>query len=152
MAAGFTVENSQLEGLGAFLMERLAEPVAEAVRTRSLGLDGVLAVEGATRELLKMLEQAGPYGAGNSEPRFAIAGARLVKADVVGQGHVRCILAGDAGGRLKAIAFRCVDSALGHLLLSHGDAPLHLAGHLRADRWRERDDVQLVIDDAAAVD
>jgi len=26
---------------------------------------------------------------------------------------------------------------------------LHLAGHLRADHWQGRDDVQLLIDDAA---
>ena len=149
MAAGFTVEASQLEPLGTFLMERLAADVEVAVAGRSYGLDGVLSVEGATHELVEMLEQAGPFGAGNAEPKFAIANARIVRADIVGQGHVRCILSGAAGGRLKAIAFRSVDSELGQMLLSWGDQPLHVAGYLRADRWRDRDEVQLVLGDAA---
>jgi single-stranded-DNA-specific exonuclease len=29
--------------------------------------------------------------------------------------------------------------------------PLHLAGHLQLDRWQGRDDVQLIIEDAAPV-
>ncbi len=37
------------------------------------------------------------------------------------------------------------------MLLANRGGTLHLAGHLRADRWNGRDDVQFVIDDAAAV-
>jgi single-stranded-DNA-specific exonuclease len=36
-------------------------------------------------------------------------------------------------------------------LLKTGGAPLHLAGHLRADSWQGRNEVQLLIDDAASV-
>ena len=75
-----------------------------------------------------MLEAAGPYGAGNPEPRFAVAGARLLRADIVGRGHVRCQLAGRSGKRLKGIAFRAADNALGHALLAGAEHPFHLAG------------------------
>ena len=70
-------------------------------------------------------------------------------ADVVGGDHVRCILSGEDGGRLKAIAFRVLDGALGPALLEHGGAPFHFAGRLRRDTWQGRDDVQLLIDDAS---
>ena len=112
-------------------------------------LDGTLAVGGATPELVTILEQAGPYGMGNPEPRFAIANAQIVKADVVGENHVRCILAGGGGGRLKSIAFNQADQELGRFLLGAPRTPLHLAGHLRADRWRGREEAQLMIEDAA---
>jgi single-stranded-DNA-specific exonuclease len=149
MAAGLTVEEDKFPALGQFLLERLAPDVARATETASLGCDGALATEGATHELVETLERLAPFGAGNAEPRFALSNARIVRADVVGRGHVRCILAGATGGRLKAIAFRSVDAPLGHALLAGQDSLMHLAGHLRLDRWRDREDVQLVIHDAA---
>ena len=149
MAAGFTVERAKLEALTAFLHERLAAAVDAQASATSLGLDGALGVEGATAELLEMLEAAGPYGAGNPEPRFALAGARVLRADIVGRGHVRCQLAGRTGKRLKGIAFRSADNALGNALLAGAGAPFHLAGRLRLDRRRGTRAVELHIDDGA---
>ena len=102
----------------------------------------------ARSELIESLEQAGPYGAGNPLPRFAFAKVKLVRADRVGDGdHVRCILAGDGGVRLKGIAFRVADQPLGQALL--GAKNLHIAGSLRHNNWGGRQEVQLNIDDVA---
>jgi single-stranded-DNA-specific exonuclease len=149
MAAGFTVYGERLPELADFLTTRLAAQIAEADRGLSIGLDGALGVEGANADLFEMLEAAGPYGAGNPEPRFAITGARLVRADIVGQGHVRCQLAGKSGRQLKGIAFRSVDNALGQALLAGSEAPLHVAGRLRLNRFRGSARIELQIDDAA---
>jgi single-stranded-DNA-specific exonuclease len=101
--------------------------------------------------LLDLLEQAGPYGAGNAEPRFALPSCRIINASIVGERHVRCVVTNSAGqGRLKAIAFRSVESALGPALLAGGGGPpLHLAGHLRAEWYRGERRIQLIIEDAA---
>ncbi len=149
MAAGLTVTASRLPELESFLLARLAPELAGAPARDQLGFDGALDVKGANRALFDLLEAIGPYGAGHSEPRFAIAGARMVRADVVGTDHVRLILSGSGGGRLKGIAFRAAGTPLGRALMESLGAPLHLAGHLRADDWRGRNDVQLVIEDAA---
>ena len=149
MAAGFTVERAKFSLLEDFLHRRLDVDADEAARIPTLGLDGALGVEGATAELLEMLETAGPYGAGNPEPRFAVAGAQLLRADIVGRGHVRCQLAGRTGKRLKGIAFRAADNALGHALLAGAEHPFHLAGRLRLDRRRGTRAVELHIDDGA---
>ena len=149
MAAGFTVERARLKALSDFLCKRLDDAVGVASSAPSLGLDGALGVEGATADLLEMLEAAGPFGAGNPEPRFAIAGAQLLRADIVGRGHVRCQLAGRSGKRLKGIAFRAADNALGHALLAGAEHPFHLAGRLRLDRRRGTRAVELHIDDGA---
>ena len=101
------------------------------------------------RDLFDAMAQVGPFGAGNAEPRLACPAVKLVKADVVGENHVRCIFSGREGGRLKGIAFRAMDSDLGPALLSTGGKPVHVAGHLRADDWQGRNGVQMIIDDAA---
>jgi single-stranded-DNA-specific exonuclease len=148
MAAGFTVAADRLPELAHFLAERLRLQAASGLAPL-LVLDGALEPGGANYDLVETLESCGPYGAGNDEPKFALAGVRIAKADIVGMGHVRVNLAGPGGGWLKAIAFKSADSELGHALLASKGEPMHLAGSLRADTWQGRRSAQLVIDDGA---
>jgi len=150
MAAGLTLREDKIEALRDFLSVRLAEGVAAASESRDLRLDGVVSLRGATRALLALLDRAGPYGAGNPEPRFAIPAVKIVRADLVGGAHVRCILSSDDGGRLKAIAFRAAQGPLGKALLDPGSGPMHLAGRLKPDDWQGRREVQLHIEDGVA--
>jgi single-stranded-DNA-specific exonuclease len=150
MAAGFTVAAEKLAALRAFLAERIGSEIAVGGLVPQLAIDGALAPTAATSELLAALERLAPFGAGNPEPRFALPGARLLYAEPVAGQHVRCTIGDGVGaGRLKAIAFRCLDEPLGRALLDRTGATLHLAGHLRADNWNGRSSVQLTIDDAA---
>ena len=150
MAAGFTLDPEKQDAFEAFLEERFAKIIAENDIRPTITVDGALHAHGATIELIDALEKLGPFGAGNAEPRFAFVDCRAVKADVVGADHVRCILTGANGkGRLKAIAFRCLDNDMGQTLIKHGGRPLHVLGHLRRDTWQGRDGVQLIIDDVS---
>ena len=150
MAAGFTVEEGRIEALRDFLGERIARQLGGAAPQPHLSLDAALAPGGATVALLEALERIGPFGAGNPRPRFALPEARIVMADVVGEDHVRCIVAGgDGASRLKAICFRAAGAPLGAALLGARGASLHLAGTLRLDEWQGRREPQLFIDDAA---
>jgi len=97
-----------------------------------------------------MIERAGPFGAGNALPRFALTGVRVDYAQPVGEGHVRCTLVGHQRGRIEAIAFRANQSELGPALLDRAKPILHVAGALRLDRYNGRQSVRLQIDDAAA--
>ncbi|MEE8228147.1 MAG: single-stranded-DNA-specific exonuclease RecJ [Kiloniellales bacterium] len=151
MAAGLTVAEDRVEALRAFLDERLSRRIAEIQYRPSLGIDGALQPGGARSDLVEVLEQVGPYGAGNPEPRFAIPEARVAAAQVVGENHVRCTITGSDGSRLKGIAFRALDGALGPALLRTGGLPLHLAGKLRRDAWAGGQAVQFIIEDAARV-
>lgn len=149
MAAGFTVERDRLTDLHAFLNERLGEAITGAKKEASLTLEGALSVDGANAALADTVEQLGPYGPGNPEPRFCIQNAQVAFADTVGESHVRARLGGVGQGKLKAIAFRARDTALGEALLSAQGRALHLAGRLRRDRWTGGDAVELHIEDAA---
>lgn len=150
MAAGFSLASDRLPEFRAFLAERFSVLDAGALMP-VLDLDGALDVQAVTPTLVESLQQIGPFGSGNAEPRFAIIGARVMRADVVGNGHVRCVLTGIRGGRLKAMAFRAADSELGHALLNSAGATLHVAGTLRLDNWQGQNSVQMFLDDAAIV-
>ena len=152
MAAGFTVEAGKLDVLRDFLAARITEALGGQEPVPELGIDGALACVAATPDFAALLERMAPFGTGNAEPRFAFANLRVLRANLVGkeQSHVSCVLGDGAGmGRIKAIAFRAVESALGPALLRSQGAGFHIAGHVRADNWQGREGVQLLIDDAA---
>lgn len=151
MAAGFTVAQDAVDALRDFLAERIVAAAGDGGIQANLRLDGALQVAAASVDLVQAIERLAPFGAGNARPRFAMPAVRVVKADIVGENHVRCFLAGEGAGRLKAIAFRAVGEALGDALLDSAGLPMHLAGQIQIDRWRGREEVQFLIDDAAAV-
>ncbi len=148
MACGFTVERDRLDELKAFLAERVAAMVGEKGIQPSLYLDGAMKPAAANMALLESLQQIGPFGSGNPEPRFVIPAARLSYAAQAGENHVRGTLV-DSGGRLQAISFNSLDTPLGQALLNSEGAPLHIAGRLRVNTWKGRSSAQLHIDDAA---
>jgi single-stranded-DNA-specific exonuclease len=151
MAAGLTVAVAGLAELRAFLDERLARRMAEIAYRPALGIDGELQPGAARADLVQQLAALGPYGVGNPEPRFALPEGQIQGPQVVGETHVRCTVLGQDGVRLKAIAFRALDSAVGEALLRRPGLPLHLAGKLRLDSWAGGDAVQFIIEDVAAV-
>ena len=85
--------------------------------------------------LVDALEAAGPYGAGHPQPVLALPRHRLVDARLVGTGHIRVDLQSASGGRIQAIAFRAVDTALGDFLFKNRGATIHVAGSLSANYW-----------------
>ncbi|MDG2241978.1 MAG: single-stranded-DNA-specific exonuclease RecJ [Rhodospirillaceae bacterium] len=149
MAAGFTVEEDRLDAFKAFLIEHIEKQIASGGVQPSYVVDAVVTPEGATLDLVQSLSRLEPFGAENDEPKIGVANAMVVKSAVVGSGHIRCIVTGSSGSRLKAIAFNSADSELGYALLNTQGRPIHLAGCLREDNWQGRSDVQLVIDDGA---
>ncbi|MBY8827410.1 single-stranded-DNA-specific exonuclease RecJ [Hephaestia sp. CMS5P-6] len=153
MAAGLTIAPGKIDAFADFLDDRLAEPVARAIDARALLVDALLAPGGVTPALVESFEAGGPYGTGWPAPRVAAGPVRVIKADVVGNGHVRAIVAGDDGRSLKAVAFRQAETALGQALLGAAShRRLWLAGRPKIDDWGARPAAELHIDDAAWAD
>lgn len=151
MAAGFTIEAGKLDAFRSFLGERIHSELEGEPLVPTLSVDAPLAAGGASRELADTIQRVGPFGAGNSEPRFVLTDVRVVDVREVGTGHVRCIFAGADGRKVKGIAFRALEGDLGPALMKSSGRPIHVAGHLRPDDWNGRSDVQILIDDAAEV-
>jgi len=150
MAAGFSLKESGLPALHGFLNERLVS-AAELPSAAELALEGVLAPGGADAALAQMVARLGPFGTGNAEPMFVLPRALIVKTDRIGKdgNTIRAMVEGEGGGRLKALLFRAKDGPLAEALCRAGGAPLHLAGHLRAESWQGRVSAGFFVADAA---
>jgi single-stranded-DNA-specific exonuclease len=149
MAAGLTVARAKLAPLRAFLEEQLREGVETARGADHLSIDGAITAGAATGELWSMIERAGPFGAGNPEPMFALPSHVVSFADPVGSTHVRVRLRAGDGKQIGAIAFRALNRPLGDALLAARGRPLHVAGTLSLDRWNGQERIEMRVCDAA---
>lgn len=104
----------------------------------TIELDGVLAAEDITLQLVEQLQQLEPFGQGNNEPRFLIRNVQLEDIRLVGleQTHVQCRIAG-----CKAIGF-----SLAHLE-AHFGQKLDVVCRIGVDTWTGTKKPQLLIED-----
>ncbi|MDQ0463195.1 single-stranded-DNA-specific exonuclease [Caulobacter ginsengisoli] len=147
MAAGLTIRPSAVPELRDFLNARLAGEMDEAAAADAVEIDALIGT-GADRALWQDFQRLAPFGPGNPEPMFAIAGARIERATPVKGGHIRCTLIDNSGQRLKAMAWRAEETDLGRRLLA-SPASMHLVGRLKPDDWQGREGVQFEIEDGA---
>lgn len=151
MAAGVTIPPGQLGPFRAHLSAALSDAVTAARALTALKVDAALSARGANVEFVTEIERAGPYGAGNPQPVFAFPAHEAKFAKIVGTGHVSFQLSSDDGGRLKAIAFRGADTAVGRAILAGNGEKLNFAGTLSLDHYQGRAEVQFRLVDAAEV-
>jgi len=149
MAAGLTVSAEAVPAFQAHLDAKLAPLIARAGSERGVTIDGLIEGREGASEALALAARAAPYGAGFPEPVFALADARVAFADRMNGGdHITVQLETSSGSRIRAVAFRAGNTALGALLLSSRGKPLHLTGRLKPG-WRGGAP-ELTIEDAAA--
>jgi single-stranded-DNA-specific exonuclease len=139
MAAGFSLPESRIAEFQDF-------------QAADLVVEGSATVAGCTLEMADSLGRLAPFGNGNEEPVLALPRCRILRAERIGKEltTIRAFLEGEGGGpRLKAVMFRAKDGPLPPALLERGAAPLHVAGHLRAEEWNGRVSTSFIITDLA---
>lgn len=153
MAAGLTVTADKLDALCEWLDARLEGPVGRAMTEQTVTLDLAVGPRGLTPDLVESLELAGPYGMGWPGPRVAVGPVHVIKADIVGNDHLRLIAGSAEGGSLKAIAFRSASTDWAQAILNSANGrKLWLAGRVKIDDWGTRPAAELHLEDAAWAD
>ena len=150
MAGGFTLEPDKLEAFKEFLYDHIAQQAQNGDTRIFTHIDSVISVRGARPEFIKMIHsQVGPFGQEFEEPLFMLQNVRLNSVDVVGDSHIRAMVSDwEGGGRMKAMAFRALDTPLGEAMLKNGRAPFNLLGTLKIDNWGGQEKVEMHIRDA----
>ena len=148
MAAGFSVEESKLAGLQAFLQARMQTQAHHLERERVLTIDSAISIGSATPACVMQLEQLGPFGQGNFPVRIMMRNVLNLRPEIVGESHVKTLLTDPiSNARLFAISFRCADSPLGQALLATRGKKIDIAGQLRAQIWQGQTQISVMIED-----
>lgn len=150
MAAGFSLSEDKIAEFKNFAGEYIAKTLGGEELAPVIEVDGVVSLNGANLDLAEKLQTLEPFGAGNPEPKIMIENVKIVRPAIIGSGHVKCVLGSDTGGSLKAIAFRCADTAVGNALLNAKGERFNVVGVLHKDTWQGNSSAQFIIEDIAA--
>ena len=148
MAAGLSIERERIADLRRFINDYVRAHVATEDQVETVEVDAILTLRAASRTFFDRLDLLAPYGQGNPEPLLAFAAVRVGFAQVMKGGHVRCELIDGSGHKLKGIAWRAEETAIGDALLRPAGL-VHVLGRLKADDYMGRRGVQLEIEDVA---
>jgi single-stranded-DNA-specific exonuclease len=149
MAAGITIEKSKLGEFRAFLEKHLKETVEKAQLSHAIKIDGAMTARSANEQFMEMIERAGPFGPGHSQPIFALPSHRVSFAARAGENHVRFTLSSGDGAKINGISFRTSDEPLGQALLKDDGKPKHFVGQFSFNYWQGRRTVQFRLMDSA---
>jgi single-stranded-DNA-specific exonuclease len=143
MAAGMTIQLTQVDALRERLSAAVMEEVTAEELIPSLDVDLELAVDEVDPALVTTVEALAPFGNGNPEPRFASMGVSLLSRKRVGRdgAHLKLVVDGGVGRRVEAIAFR-----RGDVELEAGDR-VDLVYVPEIKTWRGVRSLQLRIED-----
>jgi single-stranded-DNA-specific exonuclease len=147
MAGGFTIQSDKISDFQRFISDHITTIGIDL--TPKVHLEGILTLHALTNELITRLEMLAPYGQGNPTPRFLFEHLSLLKLDVVGGEHLRCILRSFDGASINAMAFKALNTPLGESLLQNRNQTFDVIGTIKQDEWQGRKRVSLMIEDLA---
>lgn len=151
MAAGFTVLEEKLQELQEFLNHAFKIDISNQNDIAYEEYDAELTTSSVNLPLMDELSKLEPFGQGNHEPIFKFSNLFVLKADIVGGKHIRCLLAPskEAFGSkpLPAIAFNSVSSPIENILLNIKSHNISVIGSLKMNSWKESNTIQLQIKD-----
>lgn len=106
MAAGFSIETSQIERFRHMINQYAADVIHGKEQPDSLELDALVSVEEITHELVNEIEMLEPYGHGNPRPLLGLTNAKLLQCRGVGknEAHLKIQL-GEKKANIDGIGF-----------------------------------------------
>ncbi len=152
MAGGFTVIPEKIAELRAFLCNHISQQMQGQETLVETTIDAALTPAGVNVNLVETLQNIlGPFGQERPEPVFIFENMRIHSPDILGKSHIRVMLSGWEGGtRIKAMAFKAVDTPLGDALLKAGSRQFHILGQLKVNEWQGRKTAEIHIIDAVS--
>jgi single-stranded-DNA-specific exonuclease len=150
MAGGFSVLKENIPLLRDFFSERFSASVEALTMVRRIKIDAIINITAANRVLYEDIHKAGPFGSGNSQPRFAITNVYIVKALKVGMNHIMFIVCdkiSDSRG-LKCINFKGAETDLGQFVLHAVGKRVDITGFIQAN-YLDNTKIDFVVEDVA---
>ncbi|NOZ37034.1 MAG: single-stranded-DNA-specific exonuclease RecJ, partial [Gammaproteobacteria bacterium] len=109
MAAGLSLKEEHYAPFAQAFDEEIRRHLDADSLQGMIESDGELRAEEQSMDMAKLLACAGPWGQGFEEPLFD-GGFRLLQTRIVGEKHLKLVLAKDDGEAIDAIAFNTTDS------------------------------------------
>ncbi len=150
LAGGFTISYEKISAFKEFLKERITKPILPV----KIVTDGYLSARALNLQTFEQISVLEPFGHGNEVPHFIIPNVKISYSSIVGQNkkHISVLFEDEFGTKLKGIAFNCVDSELGKVLLSEKNKLLLVLGTLTLNSFGNTKTIDIIIEDLCEAD
>jgi single-stranded-DNA-specific exonuclease len=151
MAGGFSIKIEKIDEFKKFVFKKFKTINEDLSKDKPLFLDSIISPSAINLEFFNKVSLLSPFGSGNPEPRFVIEDVKTINGKIVGEKHIKSILAGKDGSSIKTIAFNATGGDLGEYLLKKNNKLFNIAGKLSLNEWKGQSNVEFIIDDISVI-
>ena len=112
-------------------------------------MDSVIAPSALNEEFYENINSLGPFGSGNSEPKFVIENLKVIRSDIIKNNHIKSLLCGKDGSVFKSFAWNAINSPLESFLNKKNNKSFSAAGKMKLNEWRGKKNIEFIIEDIA---
>jgi len=149
MAGGFTLKKENIPKLRNFLIKDFEKSNIDLSKNRNLYLDSTIAPSALNEDFYDDINCLAPFGSGNNEPRFVIENIKVISTNVVGNNHIKSILAGNDGSIFNGFVWNGKNSSLEPFLNKNYNKKINIAGKIKLNHWRGQEKVEFIIEDVS---
>ncbi len=154
MAAGFTIDEAKIDMLHKHLEGIFAKSLNKSTSHLEEFYDLELTSKALNIELFEEISKLEPFGNGNPTPIFKISNLFVLKANIVGQNHLKIIFApqktsSHSTKTIEAIAFNAVNTVMSEVVLAKKPHNLSVFGTIKLNNWNNRQSLQIQLKDLA---
>ena len=147
MAGGFTIEKNKIDLFRDILIKSYEKSHAGSSNLINLYLDSIIAPSALNEDFYKDVSCLGPFGSGNSEPKFVIENLKVLKSSIIGDNHIKSILIGNDGTVFKSFAWNAKNGPLEPFLNNKNKKKINIAGKMNLNEWRGKRSIEFIIED-----
>jgi single-stranded-DNA-specific exonuclease len=147
MAGGFSLKKDNIDTFRDFIINNFNKLKIDSTKNTNLYLDSIIAPSALNQDFFEEISSLGPYGSGNSEPKFMIENIKVVSTKIVGKHHIKSILSGKDGSIVNAFIWNGINSKLEPFLSKNYKKTFNAAGKMRLNEWKGKKNIEFIIED-----
>jgi len=144
MAAGFIMKKDNIKLLDDFIQNDYSKKISNIKNSNKYDME--LSLSGIKSKFMNNIQKLGPFGNFNFAPIFLIRNLRITKINIIKKKHLSVMIKPVTGASIKAICFNCLNSKIGHYLLS-SKKKINIIAEIHENIWNNKKTIQLNIRD-----
>jgi len=144
MAAGFTMKKNNLKMLDNFIQKDFLKNISYNHKQNIYDME--ISSSAIKSKIVNDINKLGPFGSYNFLPIFLIKNLTVIKCNVINNIHISVTMKPDIGASIRGICFNCLNTKLGHHLLSY-KKKINIIAQIQENIWNNKKTIQLNIKD-----
>ena len=147
MAAGFSIEENKINDLKNFLISKFKSVKPNFTQNNFIEIDGILSANAVNEKTYEEIGKLGPFGSGNSEPKFVVEDLSLIKINFENDFLIKVLFKNSSGLYLHGICFKNNKEKVVDYIKNFKNHKFHIAGKLSCNNWNKQRVIEFIIED-----